>query len=136
MGNLCERKHSWFVNKKLISKWMTRILIWKLKDLLENNYLRIASKTWKSWIFPFAWIFYSVCRNLSSYDMRDFPNMYAKAWGLLQVLHNTFIAIVTTPVAWMPQVVVTLDYGVITTYILLMYNSQGVEDLHLPTILR
>ena len=60
----------------------------------------------------------------------DLPDTYVampEAWGLqayilgksqmhmLQVLCNTSIAIVTTPVGWMSQVIVTLVCGVIST---------------------
>ena len=53
----------------------------------------------------------------------DLPDMYAwgmrafisgKSWmDMLKVLCNTFVAIVTTPVGWMAQVIVTLVCGVI-----------------------
>ena len=67
----------------------------------------------------------SLTCNCSKWDLSNSCNMgmalcMSKAWGIkahisgksqvhmLQMLCNTFMAIVTTPVVWMPQVIVTI----------------------------
>ena len=68
---------------------------------------------------------------------RGIRAMISGKWQMhiLQVLFNTFIAIVAASVGWIPQVIVTLVCVVISSYKLLMHYGQEVEHLHLPTIL-